>query len=163
MFDPVQRISRDLPNAPQEVIETWLAPLARTAGWPPTILSRWQQILLERPLSFWQQLEWSKTRVLLSSWSLEQRSLAIAQGLIDANVHGIRNAYSEQISDTQERFNRILSYIRFHGSLPVPPVLLKQGSLYRVADGNHRVAAWLAANPSSILGPECWVASRPAA
>jgi hypothetical protein len=153
------RIHADVPNFPEEVVDSWLVPMVRSgAGWPPAPWSRWNRILLGRPLSFWQGLAWSKVRVPLNSLSLAPESLRIVQGLIDANVHGISNTYSQQIRDSRGRFNRILRYVRTRGELPVPPVLLRVGIQYRVADGNHRVAAWLYAEPAALLGPLCWVA-----
>ena len=155
------RIQDDVPNFPDEVIESWLVPMAESAGWPPIPGSRWDRILLDRPLSFWKQMRWSKERVFLSSWFLTPESLEIIQGLIDANVDGVVNIYSDQIRNSKTRFTRILRYIRAHESLPVPPVLLKTGIQYRIADGNHRIAAWLYSRPNSLLGPLCWVATPP--
>ena len=149
-------IKRDLPGFPDEVIETWIMPLAEDAGWPPVIFSRWDRILMHRPLTFWRALEWEKRRVPLSSLLIEPDSLRRIQGLIDANVNGVNNVFAQQISDTGDRFRGILRYIHQHERLPVPPVLLQVGLQYAVLDGDHRLAAYFHAGPSA-LGPTCWV------
>ena len=88
------RIRNEVPSFPEDVVKSWLVPMASSAGWPPNLNSRWNTILLERPLSFWQDLVWRKQPVALGSWTLDRKSLQIAQGLIDANVYGVTNAYS---------------------------------------------------------------------
>jgi len=149
-------IKNDLPDFPDEVVQTWLLPLAKSAGWPPTPLSRWDHILMHRPLSFWRSVEWEKRRVSLNQFSLEHESLRRIQGLLDANVRGVYNIYAQQISNTGQRFRRIVRYLQQHGSLPAPPVLLSGGFQYEVLDGNHRLAAYFCVG-ASLLGPTCWV------
>jgi hypothetical protein len=155
-----RRIKADLPSFPEEVVEDWLAPLVGYAGWPPTPLSPWNAILLGRPLSFWRALSWEKTRVTLNRWSLDPRSLAQIEGIIDAGAYGASNAYSQQIRDSRARFKNALRYVRERGHLPRPPVLLHSGIQYTVADGNHRLAAYFFVG-ASPLGPTCWVGRSP--
>jgi hypothetical protein len=59
-------IKRDLPLFPDEVVDTWLLPIAEDAGWPPVPFSRWDRILLQRPVAFWRNLRWEKRRVALA-------------------------------------------------------------------------------------------------
>lgn len=160
MFGPTEsRIKGDLPNFPDEVVRTWLYPLAKSAGWPPAPFSRWDRILIHRPLSFWRSVDWEKRRVSLNQFSLERESLGRIQGLLDANVRDIQNIYAQQISNTGERFRRVVSYLQRHGRLPEPPVLFLRGFHYEVLDGNHRLAAYFHVS-TSLLGPTCWVGQQ---
>ena len=153
------QIKSDLPDFPDEVIQTWLLPFARSVGWPPAPFSRWDRILIHRPLSFWRTVEWEKRRVSLNGLSLEARSLGQIQGLLDANVRGVRNIYAEQIPNTSDRFRSIVRYLQHHGRLPRPPVLFRTGFQYEILDGNHRLAAYFHVG-TSLLGPTCWVGQQ---
>ena len=152
-------IKRDLPDFPDEVVQTWLVPLAKTAGWPPAPFSRRDRILMHRPLPFWRAVVWDKRRVSLNKYSLGTDSLRRIQGLLDANARGIHNIYSQQISNTSARFQRNVRYLRQHGHLSIPPVLFTTGFQYEILDGHHRLAAYFHVGPS-ILGPTCWVGQQ---
>lgn len=154
------RIKADLPNFPDEVVQTWLLRAAQHSGWPPAPFSRWDKILLHRSLSFWRTVTWERRRVPVNAFTLDRESLGNIRGLLEANVAGARNVYAQQISDTKQRFNRILQYLQQHGRLPIPPVLLSNGYQYTVLDGNHRLAAYLCFG-ASLLGPTCWICRPP--
>jgi hypothetical protein len=159
VFLTATQIKSDLPNFPDQVIDTWLLPLARDAGWPPAPFSRWDAILLDRPLSFWRSLVWERRIVPLNWLTLESGSLARLQGLIEAG-HGANNIYAQQIRDTRKRFRGFVTYLQQHGQLPLPPVVLQTHGQYIVVDGNHRVAAYISVG-SSLSGLSCWVGQRP--
>lgn len=158
------QLKAQLPNCPDEVIQTWLAPLAAVYGWPPAIFGPWSHILLQRPLQFYQTLAWQKVAVVLNAFNLTPKANAAVSGLIDHNVHGVVNAYAD-IANTGNRFSSLCDYIRAHGTLPVPPVVLREGFAYAILDGNHRIAAYNHVNGANanITGLVCWVASVPAA
>ena len=154
-------IKKDLQNFPDEVIESWLLPLAKEDGWPP-IATTWNALLLEKPLQFWMAVVWRKQRIAFTRFNLHPRSFDAVVGIIQTNTRGLINAYSN-LRNTRKRFNDIIRYLRQHQMLPKPPVILSDGFLYRIADGNHRVAAYMYLQPSIglISQPECWVASPP--
>ena len=52
------------------------------------------------------------------------------------------NLYSLSIPDLEERFHRIVDYLKEHSSLPKPPTLVRQTGGLEILDGNHRLSAY---------------------
>jgi hypothetical protein len=149
-------IKKDLPHWPEEVIEEWLVYLANRddTGWPPPdpISGSWAGILGDRPLSWWRKVTWEKTTVDCSIDALAPKTHGI--------VTSMRAEVAAKKADavTQRRFNHALHYILTNGAFPKPLVAMKDNGHLLVLDGNHRVAAFTAAQsiPDAMLKAKGW-------
>ena len=137
-------IKKDLPNFPNEVIEEWLMPYAKTIGWPPTN-DRWVGILSARPLTFWRSTIWEQAKLDLSLITFSGETLNCFSGLRDAYLFGKDNSYARFIDNGKQRYLSALSYILRTGNFPKPIHLLLENNEYSIVDGNHRFTAWWAA------------------
>ena len=137
-----------LPNFPEEILEDWLTPYANSEGWPPANgldsipRDRWRYLLGGRTLAQLRSIEWQEHNRHLSIHELRDDYKQICVDMVLGAVQKQINLYSSSIPDLSERFNRILGYLREHGTLPKPPVLLSSESGFQVLDGNHRLAAY---------------------
>ena len=144
----IDALRRDLPNFPDEILFSWLAPAAKERGWPPTILgdglpdSRWRALFRNKPLSAWKGIGWEKRKVQISPNSLNESSISNISGIFEAAVLLQQNCYSEGIRDLIPRFENVIKFITTNGVLPVPPILIEEGEKFDVVDGNHRLAAF---------------------
>ena len=140
-------LKESLPNFPDEVLETWLLPFAKLRGWPPflsdgvTPSHDWAYLLLAEPYAYWISLEWNIETISLEPGELTPGSSYTVGQLGMARFMGERNTYSD-IDNSQQRFDRVLKYVREKKSYPVPPVLVRRADGLHVVDGNHRVTAY---------------------
>ena len=149
-------IKKDLPNCPDEVIEEWLVYLANRddTGWPPPdpLTGSWAAILGGRPLSWWQDVSWQKEATDCSLAALAPKTHGI--------VTAMRAEINAQKADavTQRRFNHALVHILTEGKIPKPLTGMKVNGRLLVLDGNHRVAAFTAAQgfPDATLQQKGW-------
>lgn len=145
----LETLKDSLPNFPDEVLETWLLPFAKIRGWPPfladgvTPIQGWAYLLLAEPHAYWRALEWRLQTINLEPRQLTPGSANAVAHLGMARLMIETNIYSE-IDSSEQRFNRVLKYLKEHESYPVPPVLVRREEGLHVVDGNHRVAAYLA-------------------
>ncbi len=142
------RIKQDLPNIPEDVVDTWLAPLATdpSYGWPPTMdtSSNWRYVLLRQDLDYWTNTTWRLTERTLNATELNPQSKHAALCICDSNVNGMKNEFSS-IENSEERFSSILQHLASSGIIPRPIVMSETSDGLYTIDGNHRVSAlfWL--------------------
>jgi hypothetical protein len=149
-------VKNDLPDWPDEVLEEWLVYLANRddTGWPPPapLEGSWAAILGGRPLSWWREVMWQKQSIDCSLNALAPKTHDI--------VTSMRAEIAAQQADavTQRRFNHALYYILTEGAFPKPLIGLKVNNRLLVLDGNHRVAAFTAAQlfPEATLQAKGW-------
>lgn len=146
----IEELKKTLPNFPEEVLEEWLLPYAKTEGWPPfgraglPVGPRWPYLLGKKPLPYWLGLQWSEHLMHVEPERLTpQCTDSIAQMMLAAFM-GEMNMYSQQIPDMLPRIERILSYVKSNQALPKPPALIATDAGFKVVDGNHRMAVYFA-------------------
>ncbi len=137
------KISRDLPNFPEEVKELWIYDCASRLGWPPETKA-WVRVLLGRDLAFWSGVSWKKIELDLSRVALGNSSERLVVNVKKACMVGEDNHYFKAFgSGGMKRFLRIWGHLLRFGTFPKPVVLLRVGDVYEIADGYHRFAAYL--------------------
>lgn len=139
-----EKIKKDLPNFPDEVIKDWLEPFAISDGWPPTE-PRWKN-LLGRPVEEWMEVSWKHTEVNLKTLAFSRESHDAIDGLHQAYNLSKINTFSSLLGEAgKQRYMNAFYYLIEHGIFPKPIVILKQGSFHHIVDGNHRFLAWTSA------------------
>ncbi|MDO8422844.1 MAG: ParB N-terminal domain-containing protein [Parvibaculum sp.] len=132
----------DLPNMPDEVIEVWLVPHYQRFGWPPSANRDWRYIFgLDRPFEYFQSMTWEKTEIELTPSALTRSAFQTIIGLVQTHYFGQLTPYSG-MSDSKERLDRCVDYLKEHGTYPKPVILLSTPEGYEILDGNHRVTAF---------------------
>lgn len=147
----IEECKRDLPNFPEEIIDLWLAPFVETEGWPPcndhakVPGNRWRYLLGEKPVTYWENIQWEKEELDLAKLQLTGKSAATIQQLVAGYVLGQENMYTQTLGQNgKDRFDRVFRYLIENGTLPAPPIIINEGDDgYTVVDGNHRIAAFL--------------------
>ena len=161
MFD---QIKSDLPNFPDQVVETWLLPLADTGyGWPPI-----QTALLRKSLDYWKKTKWNLGEFSFEFTEMDSGSQISINGLIEANFLGKLNAFSN-IIDSQDRLKYMCKYILNHGTFPVPVIVKKKNGYLYTINGNPRIAAlnyvrscWANENDRKTLKAQSYKPPKPA-
>lgn len=148
------RAREALPNIPEEAFSLWLDGRIKACGWPP-YGKEWQNFLCNYPLDFWQNLHWRKDAIPLTYNMLAPVSQEHVRGLIDTNINGNRNAYTEYIPDSEQRFKSIMRYVLENKALPGTLVLLAENGLYQVIEGCHRVSVLVAMQQFEGSQPLC--------
>lgn len=146
MLTPFEKVSADLPNFPEDIVEQWMGFYANSDGWPPPdpLQGRWKTLLAGRPISYWRRVEWRLEELAPERMTLTVDCKNLIGQIVRAHELGEKNPYSEFIGDdANERFHRLISFLRTKGNLPRPPIILNHGGLYEIMDGNHRFAAYL--------------------
>jgi hypothetical protein len=145
----IDRLRKDLPNFPDEVLSDWLLPFVPNAGWPPAKsfedrpMGRWADLLMGKPLTYWRGIQWSKVDRHVSAQQLDQPSIERVVNLALAAVRGDVNPWSVGIPNLKQRFDSVVEYILVHGSIPRSPTLVNTPLGLSIIDGNHRMAAYL--------------------
>jgi hypothetical protein len=144
----IETLKRDLPNFPPEVLSEWLEPYAKSEGWPPAHNyeqlphGRWAYLLCLQPLNYWRALQWRKVELHVSIHDLSKSDQEKVVAMVLAAVAGQSNIYSISIPNLKERFFSVVAYLAEHGSLPKPPVIIKDAQGLNIVDGHHRMAAY---------------------
>jgi hypothetical protein len=144
----LEQLKLSLPNFPHEVLNEWLLPFAKDKGWPPsedndTLPNNgWRYVLIKQPLSFWKEVKWSNEHCNFSINDFEENDKDAILQIIATAVLGAKTPLSIDMTNIKEGFDKLISYIKEHQTLPIPPVLLKTNNGYKILDGNHRIAAY---------------------
>ena len=136
-----QRIKRDLPNIPDEVVDIWLVPFAEDPayGWPP-LNDRWKYVLQRHGLDYWVSTTWQRDELRIAEGDLTSDSRYVARAIYESNVLGLRNEFSE-LMDSRRRFNQIHQHILYNGVIPRPVIMLETPNGLATIDGHHRLSA----------------------
>ena len=145
-MDYFEKIKKDLPNFPDDIVEQFLLPFANKLGWPPENCkndanNRWKDILRSNDLAYLRQLEWNKKTLKLSPHELLPKDCEMVVDLMRTNVQGQFTFYSE-MSDSKERFDRICLYLKQECVYPRTVAIERIGEKYRILDGCHRLSAY---------------------
>ena len=136
-------IKADLPNTPDDIINTWLLTYFKKLGWQPKIDNDWRYILgVGRGLEFLQSMQWHKDCIEITPNNLTPKSLGIIIDLFNTHVLRQHTVYSVMMGDGLGRFNRCVAYLKEYGEFPCPVILEQTDNGYRVLDGNHRITAY---------------------
>jgi hypothetical protein len=142
-----EKIKKDLPNFPEEIIEDWILPFAKDLDWPPNVAEeqdRWHDILGRTPVLEWRKATWEFKQIELSKKILSPWGVKSFEEMKRAYLNKEENAYSGlRNSDGLRRFRSALVYVLEHGELPKPIFirLVKDNDGYEIVDGNHRFLA----------------------
>ena len=142
----LEKIKVDLPHYPDQVIQDWLVPFAKSAQWPPQKGTRWVNIFPNKNISldFWREVGWKKKRVLIDDMRLTDQSKSFIHHMYRAYCYGDENYVMRNIRKRgKDRFNRILEYVIAHGLFPKPIVLLEESGGMSILDGHHRMLAYV--------------------
>jgi hypothetical protein len=150
------------PNFPEQIFTLWLDDRIRQNGWPP-IGIEWAGFLDGKPITYWQSLLWHRAQVILRPEELSATAFSVVMQLVEAAT-GKSNMMSSYIPNTAERFNSCLQYILKNATTPGTIILHRSAMGTSIVEGNHRIAALLAAQSkmppgSSLLPFDAWVAS----
>lgn len=135
-------VRKTFPLFPEEVFQLWLDDRVRQNGWPPSGFE-WQGFLFGMPITYWQQLKWTKQLVILNTYNLSETANTTANQIIEVSVFNMQNIISTYIPNTRKRFISILRYAQKYQRLPEPIILLQRDDLFDVVEGNHRVSVLL--------------------
>lgn len=131
------------PNFPEEVLTLWLLPYAEgeRMGLPPTH-PRWDAILHQHDLQFWQQKQWTReeqnfNEVTFSASTLEMTPVMRSSYRFEQGAP----MYTPE-AQRDRRYLDPLEYLVNHGTFPEPICLLEEEGAHTVIDGSHRFAAW---------------------
>jgi len=130
-----KQIKHDLPDFPDEIIKGWLLPLGMKYGWPPRE-KLFGAALMFGSIDYWRNIIWEKKQKGFKDLHLSPGY----QGLIDEMVSNYK-AGRNSLSDSTERINNVMEYIKNEQKLPKPVVLISTDNGYDIADGNHRLVA----------------------
>ncbi|MEP4197092.1 MAG: hypothetical protein ABJL99_15810 [Aliishimia sp.] len=156
-------IRDDLPNVPDEVLHTWLAPHAARSGlgWPPAAETPWHQLLMGRPLSWWQACNWSEERLPMHLDLMASVVRFQVEQLLKTAMAG-----RDLMPDSQSRIDAMETEIASKGTWPVALVGFPDADGLGLADGYHRLAALtrLRRNGEHVAhdAHRIWVAVTPA-
>lgn len=145
-----KQISDFLPNFPEDIIEQWIGYYAVYNGWPPkgnindVPKGDWGSKLLSRPLSFWQKIKWHDQFINLNKITFNYAVDTTLDQIIMAQAVSETNDYSILMGkENKARFDRIVTYILKNGGLPRKPILICNNKIFEIADGMHRIAAYI--------------------
>lgn len=136
----ISTIKNDLPNFSNEIIEEWILPYATKIGWPPKH-PRWDDILCNKNLYFWRNVQWEKKQVDLNKINFDYFTNNGIMEMIQAYFQNINNAFSS-IDDGRDRCLNSLFYFLQYGRFPKPIYLLRNQNDYSIVDGNHRMVSF---------------------
>lgn|GEM_PF-1377939 len=150
------------PNIPEEIFTLWLDDRIEANGWPP-ITSVWDAAFRYKDLRFWHRLDWSKRTIKLDLQDFTRLSQEIINKLIEANFLGRPNDLSACMGDASRRkLKSILEYMTLNQTLPGSIILFRDGHLYEIVDGSHRLAAFflfsqIGWQPLQEAEITCWI------
>ncbi len=136
---PFEQVRKIFPNFPEEAFSLWLDEKIRELGWPPAVTA-WNRALAGYPILYWQKLNWIRRDIHLSFEKLGPLSRKVVNGLMETNVLGKQNPYSDSVRDTKARFDAIFQKVVESRNVPGTLVLLEDGAFYEILTGEHRVS-----------------------
>jgi hypothetical protein len=145
-MDYFEKIKKDLPNFPDDVVEQFLLPYAKKLGWPPENCkndsnNRWKNILRSNDLAYWRQVGWNKEILKLSPHELLSKDYKIVVDLMRTNVQ-VQDTFYRIMLDSKERFDRICLHLKQESVYPRTVAIERIGGKYRILDGCHRLSAY---------------------
>lgn len=135
---PYQEARSTLKNMPPELFDVWLDERIEKLGWPPCG-TRWDGLLRNRPLSYWQGLHWTKELIPLSIDIFDSESQYFISMLIDGAVDN-SNYVTQLTGNSGPRIKSIYKYIEKTGTLPNSIIIVQNQTSYTLVDGCHRMA-----------------------
>lgn len=156
------------PKMPEEIFKLWLDEMIKTNGLPSNE-SKWEGLLRGRSLLYWSQLNWEKRIIHLNQDMLSQETMKILINIGESNREILiskkckslnkENYHSRQMGDvSKEKLENIMKFIKKNSKLPNPLILIQEKTIYEIADGCHRLTAFLFSKESSNLNSlEAWV------
>jgi len=139
-----------LPNVPEEVFSLWLDERIDVLGWDP-LHPRWQGLFRNRPIAYWRNLPWHKLDIPLQINQLNPECQGILSQLL-AGLAGLPSQVTAVTGNSPARVGSILRYMQTHGTWPNSIILVTEGTFYLVADGFHRLAAFVRIQSAPMSG-----------
>lgn len=133
----LKMIKGTLPNFPEEVITVWLEPFSKRIGWPPKHQS-WQNIFMGCSVDYWRTVWWEKKTINFDALELTPSYKNMVETIIE--YYGDGKDFS---SGSQQRITSILKYMSEKFIFPHSPIFILENRRYKIADGNHRFAAYI--------------------
>lgn len=136
-------IKDSLPYTPTDIIDIWLAPIAKNYGWPPSQYNNWRYVLgKERRLEYLQCLDWTLNDIELIPKMIIPHDFDIVTELFKSYVLKQKTIYSMTMPDGFDRFQKCCEYIKSNGIFPRPIIIENINNLYHIFDGYHRLTAF---------------------
>lgn len=143
-------IPRDFfPHMPDEVFDTWLAPLAEDYGWPFKKSqdcikeTKWFVIFGNYDLEFWTSVKWRIISTQLHPEIFANGTCFRLNSIIQFCTEGVPT-FTANLQGTVERFRACTDFIRANRKLPRPIVAITRNRIeFEIIDGHHRIAALL--------------------
>jgi hypothetical protein len=162
-----EHIARDLPGWPADVIDQWLLPYVLDCGfgWPPPSplppSNIWFRHLSNRPLSWWQQVEWEPRKLRITFDKLSPSDQHVILGIMKATYAGEVNEYSK-LEQSAARIARAREFVATHGTFPRPILVMRRHDGLAIIDGCHRAIALLTTPASHVREwHSVWMADHP--
>ena len=131
---------------PDVVFNLWLVPLAEKKGWPfveptdDTSNTTWHDALGGLPLKTWVDVEWSMIEIEPKIELFNPYGQLILRLMIDSLAQPVLQVRLK-LESTEERLALCAEYIRQHGCLPAPIIVMRRNGWLDLVDGSHRMAA----------------------
>ena len=154
------------PHMPGEVFDTWLRPIIAEHGWPFAAVTDafpnrfWSDLFLGYPLSVWAYFRWSRHDSEVAGIPFPEQTTEILRTLL-AFFRGDDSYGLFYASRDRTRIASALEYIREHRRLPGVLVGVFTPAGFQLADGLHRVTAFLTLPDGSGITASYWLAYTP--
>lgn len=148
---------------PEEVFNLYFRPLIDDKGWPFSSISDsaintiWDQYFDHMTLCQINDFRWHRDRLLINENILYPASNSLINMIILDNVFDYDTPIRRQVSDSKIKFWGLIEYIKRTGVFPAPVVLVRTDGLFRILDGNHRIAALFALGLNNDFPCDAWI------
>ena len=154
---------RIMSKMPDVVFDMWLRPIIGRIGWPfgselsSTFGTEWHRLFLQRGIQVIANLRWERRDLPFVRIPFASVSQSTIDAMLSHHVFGNRNPSLDAIPDSFDRFVGIQDFIRRHGKIPAPCVLMLDVGAYSILDGHHRIGALASLPNAPLLSIDCWV------
>lgn len=160
----IERAKLILPNMPDEVFDSFMAPLIiNDIGWPFLTAgdslagTDWHRILYPLSLSFFCQLRWKITKFYLNKEDLYQDSICDINWTIINKTEDVWALIGRDSKPSRDSLAWHKQFIMMNGRLCTPVALAYTSSGIKVLDGIHRMAALLDLSLNDKLPIDAWI------
>jgi hypothetical protein len=147
---------------PDEVFDRWIAPFIAQIGWPFVTTeddlgnTRWKYLLARMPLSVWAAGQWRLIVLDAKEALADPLQEVMFRETIKGGVYGDKTL-GANLQDTEERFRACADFIRINDTIPTPIVGTYCNGIFKILDGNHRLAALFHVKGFRSHKVPCWL------
>ena len=159
----VEMARKILSRMPDSVFQMWIEPIVARIGWPflaasdSTFGTEWERMFDHLGMEVIAQLRWELEKVPARRDLFDPTSVAVIKGLIEAHVCHQSNVFA--LAWSKLRYDQFVYQHAKSGSRRIlaPCVLMLDRGLYRILDGNHRIAALYVVCNGGEFEIDAWV------